>query len=172
MFVPSQVSRTIIGSNTYANAQQRIHQNPPPPAPAPVTISAPPIPAPTFISTFGPSSFHDHNIPEKSYSTEPTPVVLSSAPKLYTNRPTVTSKIDIPSVPQVAPVSYFITVNISLNWSLWHSTDWHQFDTIWSNIENKETQIRKIRTKSNCRGCNTSCTCIVSTSVIRSRKVA
>lgn len=113
MFVPSQVSRTIIGSNTFAHVQQRLHHAPP--APAPATISAPPMPAPSFISTFGPSSYHDH-VPEKSYSTEPTPVVLSSAPKLYTNRPTVTSKIEISSVPQVPPVSiYFILSLILLN---------------------------------------------------------
>lgn len=107
MFVPSQVSRTIIGSNTFHNVQQRLQQIPPPPQP-PATIMAPPMPAPSFISTFGPSSFNHDHIPEKSYSTEPTPVVLSSAPKLYTNRPTVTSKIEIPSVPQVSPVICFI----------------------------------------------------------------
>lgn len=48
------------------------------------SVPPPPIP-PAFIPTFMPHATETQ--PEKSYSSEPTPVVLSSAPKLYTNRP-------------------------------------------------------------------------------------
>lgn len=38
-------------------------------------------------------------MPEKSYNSEPTPVVLSSAPKLYSNRPTISlPHVDMPHV--------------------------------------------------------------------------
>lgn len=105
MFIPSQVSRTIIGSNTYSQVQQKLHQN----IPTGSSIPPPPTP-PTFISTFNSSILMSQELPEKSYSTEPTPVVLSSAPKLYTNRPTVSSKLEIHSVPQAPPVSILVLI--------------------------------------------------------------
>lgn len=81
--MPHQV-RPIIGSSTYSQVQQKLQNQPP----TQNVLSVPPPPnPPAFISTFMP---HVHNeMPEKSYNSEPTPVVLSSAPKLYTNRPTV-----------------------------------------------------------------------------------
>lgn len=86
LFVPHQV-RPIIGSSTYSQVQQKLQNQPSLPS-SNVSLSIPPPPnPPAFISTFMP---HVHNeMPEKSYNSEPTPVVLSSAPKLYTNRPTV-----------------------------------------------------------------------------------
>lgn len=109
MFVPSQVSRTIIGSNTYSQVQQRLQSTP---------SSIPPPPIPPFIPAFGPSSavLMSQDVPEKNYSTEPTPVVLSSAPKLYTNRPTV-SKMEFSSVPQapaVCCVHSFVVICLAL----------------------------------------------------------
>lgn len=50
----------------------------------PPILNVPPPNAPTFIP-----SFTNDVQPEKSYNSEPTPIVLSSAPKLYTNRLTV-----------------------------------------------------------------------------------
>lgn len=85
MFVPSQL-RPIIGANTYSQVQQKLQQHP---APKPIIAqpmlnNVPPPPmAPSFIPSFvSPGD----SMPEKSYCSEPTPVVLSSAPKLYTNR--------------------------------------------------------------------------------------
>lgn len=101
MFIPSQVARPIIGSNTYSQTQQKLHDQQP-------IISVPPPPnIPSFIQSFTSSSLSmpgQHILPEKSYSTEPTPVVLSSAPKLYTNRPTV-SRMEIPVVSSAPAVS-------------------------------------------------------------------
>ncbi|KAG4066072.1 hypothetical protein HA402_001319 [Bradysia odoriphaga] len=86
LFVPHQV-RPIIGSSTYSQVQQKLQNQPSLPSATNVSLSVPPPPnPPAFISTFMP---HAHEMPEKSYNSEPTPVVLSSAPKLYTNRPTV-----------------------------------------------------------------------------------
>lgn len=102
MFIPSQVARPIIGSNTYSQTQQKLHDQQP-------IISVPPPPnIPSFIQSFTSSSLSmpgQHILPEKSYSTEPTPVVLSSAPKLYTNRPTV-SRMEIPVVSSAPAVSF------------------------------------------------------------------
>lgn len=93
LFIPPQL-RPIIGSNTYKQVQQKLQQHPPTmgkPPPAlnhqhminvpPPAIPPPMLPPPSFIPTF---SNNAH--PEKSYNSEPTPIVLSSAPKLYTNR--------------------------------------------------------------------------------------
>lgn len=95
LFIPPQL-RPIIGSNTYNQVQQKLQQQP---TTKPTTISHPPIlnvPPPNVPPTFIPSFTNDVQ-PEKSYNSEPTPIVLSSAPKLYTNRltvnPTVTSAI-------------------------------------------------------------------------------
>lgn len=98
MFVPHQV-RPIIGSNTYSSVQQKLQLQPP------ATITAPPPQPPAFISSFMPHVMQQHhqqhndNMPEKSYNSEPTPVVLSSAPKLYSNRPTISlPHVDMPHV--------------------------------------------------------------------------
>lgn len=92
LFIPHQL-RPIIGSNTYKQVQQKLQQHPPtmgkPPAlnhqsmmnMPPSAMQPPMLPPPSFIPTF---SNNAH--PEKSYNSEPTPIVLSSAPKLYTNR--------------------------------------------------------------------------------------
>uniref|UniRef100_A0A182P8B6 RNA-binding protein 42 n=1 Tax=Anopheles epiroticus TaxID=199890 RepID=A0A182P8B6_9DIPT len=76
-FIPSQV-RTVIGSQTYSQVQQKLAQVPP---------RLPPPPMPPFMSTY--NAQPQPLMPQKSYTTEPTPVVVSSAPKLYTARPTV-----------------------------------------------------------------------------------
>ncbi|ETN63838.1 poly(A)-binding protein [Anopheles darlingi] len=75
-FIPSQVR--IIGSQTYNQIQQKLAQVPP---------RMPPPPLPPFLTSYGtPQTLS----PSKSYTTEPTRcVVVSSAPKLYTARPTV-----------------------------------------------------------------------------------
>lgn len=52
---------------------------------------------PAFISTFMPQQ-QQQEMPEKSYSSEPTPVVLSSAPKLYANRTVNIQHVDLPHV--------------------------------------------------------------------------
>ncbi|XP_049278796.1 RNA-binding protein 42 [Anopheles funestus] len=76
-FIPSQV-RTVIGSQTYSQVQQKLAQVPP---------RLPPPPMPPFMPAY--SAQPQPLMPQKSYSTEPTPVIVSSAPKLYTARPTV-----------------------------------------------------------------------------------
>lgn len=110
LFVPSQlrpmIGRPIIGANTYNTIQQKLHQQAPVPAKTmpvapPVTIPPPPMP-PTFIQSFMPQT---NELPEKSYNSEPTPVVLSSAPKLYTNRLSV-NPIETPAAPHVNYFSY------------------------------------------------------------------
>lgn len=103
MFVPHQV-RPIIGSNTYSSVQQKLQLQPP----ATITSAPPPPQPPAFISSFMPHVMQQHhqqhqqhndNMPEKSYNSEPTPVVLSSAPKLYSNRPTISlPHVDMPHV--------------------------------------------------------------------------
>lgn len=103
LFIPHQL-RPVVCANTYSQVQQKLQQNPPAKAVSvtvalPLLNNVPPPPiAPSFVSTFMP---HDHSIhPEKSYSSEPTPVVLSSAPKLYTNRMSVNPS-EAPVAPQV-----------------------------------------------------------------------
>lgn len=95
MFVPHQV-RPIIGSNTYQTVQQKLQANPPAP-----TVQAPPqFHQPAFISSFIPHSLQQqHKQTDNSYHNEPTPAVLSSAPKLYSNRPTISlPHVDMPHV--------------------------------------------------------------------------
>lgn len=76
--------RPIIGSNTYSQVQQKLQQHPKPMHVQPMLNNVPPPPiAPAFIPTFMSQS---DSMPDKSYNSEPTPVVLSSAPKLYSNR--------------------------------------------------------------------------------------
>lgn len=107
MFVPHQL-RPIIGANTYNQVQQKLQQQPAATTTVPqISVPPPPMP-PAFISTFMPPQAVP---PEKSYSSEPTPVVLSSAPKLYNNRPMSIQPSEIPVVHQaptaVRPVSAF-----------------------------------------------------------------
>ncbi|XP_030375866.1 RNA-binding protein 42 [Scaptodrosophila lebanonensis] len=85
LFVPNQV-RPIIAANTFNNVQQKLQQNQPPPA-ARLTVPPPPIPPPTFMSTFVPTGNNASTAPAKPMSA--TPVVLSSAPKLYQCRQSV-----------------------------------------------------------------------------------
>lgn len=106
LFVPHQL-RPIIGSNTYSQVQQKLQQHPPSKAQNNVvatmvsSVPPPPIP-PAFIPTFMPQS--NDQPPEKSYSSEPTPVVLSSAPKLYTNRPMSIQPSEVPVINQAPQV--------------------------------------------------------------------
>lgn len=84
LFVPNQV-RPIIAANTYTNVQQKLQQHQPR-----LTVPPPPIPPPpTFMSTFVPTgnSGSSSSAPAKTISA--TPVVLSSAPKLYQCRQSV-----------------------------------------------------------------------------------
>lgn len=78
MFIPHQVKQQpIIGSNTYRQVQQKLSSS----APAP--------PPPVILPPYVPPQMQQqpsYGMPEKTYSSQPTPVVLSSAPKLYTNR--------------------------------------------------------------------------------------
>lgn len=99
-FVPSQL-RPIIGSNTYSQVQQKLQLHPPPTISKPPTTHQlpnrlPPMTTapPSFMPTFLPPSMDQQ---EKSYSSEPTPVILSSAPKLYTNRPMSIQPNEYPS---------------------------------------------------------------------------
>lgn len=71
---------------------------------------------PSFMPTFMPQQNNDHQ-PEKSYSSEPTPVILSSAPKLYNNRPMSIQPNEYPFVhqaPQVGTSNKLITFKIDL----------------------------------------------------------
>lgn len=94
-FIPSQV-RTVIGSQTYNQVQQKL---------ATVPTRIPPPPVPPFLPTYSTPVPQQHSsqqhsaVPEKSYNTEPTPAVVSSAPKLYNARPTVGTlpKVDAPA---------------------------------------------------------------------------
>ncbi|XP_055302970.1 RNA-binding protein 42 [Sitodiplosis mosellana] len=105
LFIPHQL-RPVVCANTYSQVQQKLQQNPlpkpgPGPGQGPMMNNMPPPPphiAPAFVSTFLPHS--DHSVPEKSYSSEPTPVVLSSAPKLYTNRMSI-NPTETPIAPQI-----------------------------------------------------------------------
>lgn len=93
-----------ISTNTYNQVQQKLQQQPTPSGPSPITAAditaaATQASQPAFISTFLPQQHGMHNeMPEKSYSSEPTPVVLSSAPKLYANRTVNIQHVDLPHV--------------------------------------------------------------------------
>lgn len=98
MFIPHQL-RPVVCANTYSQVQQKLQQHPPVKSVPPMLNSVPPPPiAPSFVSTFMPPTLPVH--PEKSYSSEPTPVVLSSAPKLYTNRLSINPS-EAPPAPQI-----------------------------------------------------------------------
>lgn len=82
LFVPNQV-RPIIAANTYNNVQQKLQQHQPR-----MAVPPPPIPPPpAFMSTFVPTGSGSSTSPSKPMSA--TPVVLSSAPKLYQCRQSV-----------------------------------------------------------------------------------
>lgn len=99
MFIPHQL-RPVVCANTYSQVQQKLQQHPP------VLKSAPPmlnnVPPPPILPAFMPTFMaQEHGAPpEKSYCSEPTPVVLSSAPKLYTNRLSI-NPTEKPPPPQV-----------------------------------------------------------------------
>lgn len=91
LFVPNQV-RPIIAANTYNNVQQKLQQHQPTGGGGSrLTVPPPPIPPPpTFMSTFVPTG--NGSGPSSSSHGKPmaaTPVVLSSAPKLYQCRQSV-----------------------------------------------------------------------------------
>lgn len=187
VFVPSQL-RPIIGSNTYNQVQQKLQLQPPtiskPPTinQLPLVNSMPSTAAsaaaaaasahqhqhqqqpqqqqPSFMPTFMPQQNNDHQ-PEKSYSSEPTPVILSSAPKLYNNRPMSIQPNEYPFVHQAPQVSTSIHPSSQLHSSillinvyLLIHTDRHYFDTIWCDAEIEKVESRKEWTESNCRGGN------------------
>lgn len=82
MFVPSQL-RPVIGSNTFQQVQQKLNNQ------QPTTVPPPPIPPPAFMSTFVPSNSSSIDNAPKTFSADPSPAVLASAPKLYLNRHSV-----------------------------------------------------------------------------------
>uniref|UniRef100_A0A1A9WJL4 RNA-binding protein 42 n=1 Tax=Glossina brevipalpis TaxID=37001 RepID=A0A1A9WJL4_9MUSC len=108
LFVPSQV-RPIIAANTYNQVQQKLQQQPPGVsttasngAPAPrISVPAPPIPpANLFLPTFVPTQAANNtstsviNAAKQTTVNPATPVVLSSAPKLYQSR----QSVNVPTV--------------------------------------------------------------------------
>ncbi|XP_065363156.1 RNA-binding protein 42 [Calliphora vicina] len=102
LFVPNQV-RPIIAANTYSQVQQKLQQQPtntassvaPPSMPPRITVQPPPIPPPAFMPTFVPTQAVKTHVPVTT-----TPVVLSSAPKLYQSR----QSVNVPSVPVAMPI--------------------------------------------------------------------
>ncbi|KAM7364214.1 RNA-binding protein 42 isoform 2-T2 [Cochliomyia hominivorax] len=105
LFVPNQV-RPIIAANTYNQVQQKLQQQPaatisavpavaPPLIPPRITVPNPPIPPPAFMPTFVPTQAVKTATPVTT-----TPVVLSSAPKLYQSR----QSVNVPSVPAAVPI--------------------------------------------------------------------
>ncbi|XP_063705118.1 RNA-binding protein 42 [Culicoides brevitarsis] len=81
MFVPSQIARPAIGSNTFNQVQQKLASSAPKQA-APVVIPPPPS-IPAFLQP-------------RSYSSVPSPAIVSSAPKLYRATPTVNINNSMP----------------------------------------------------------------------------
>lgn len=102
MFIPSQVKQQpIINSSTYSQVQQKLSSVPPPPVP------------PMIIPPFTPPVVAQPQQIEKSYSTEPTPVVLSSAPKLYTNRPSPSVSAPVqPAVMDISSLQFEVTTKL------------------------------------------------------------
>ncbi|EDV35280.1 uncharacterized protein Dana_GF11626 [Drosophila ananassae] len=92
LFVPNQV-RPIIAANTFNNVQQKLQQHQPSGSGTRLTVPPPPIPPPpTFMSTFVPTGTSGGSSSSNSAPSKPltaTPVVLSSAPKLYQCRQSV-----------------------------------------------------------------------------------
>lgn len=107
LFIPHQVKQPIIGANTYRQVQQKLSSNAPPPPPpvllppyVPPQMQAPPM-------HYQPQHQHQE---KATYSSQPTPVVLSSAPKLYTNRTPST----LPTAPalDVQSISYDVSTKL------------------------------------------------------------
>lgn len=99
LFVPNQV-RPIIAANTYSQVQQKLQQQPTSSVtssniPPRLTVQPPPIPPPAFMPTFVPTQAVKTHAPVTT-----TPVVLSSAPKLYQSR----QSVNVPSVPVAMPI--------------------------------------------------------------------
>lgn len=92
-FIPHQVKQPIIGANTYRQVQQKLSSSAPPP------VVLPPFVPPQMQAAYPP-------VPE-SYVSQPTPVVLSSAPKLYTNR--TPSTLPTPPTIDVQSVAYDVS---------------------------------------------------------------
>lgn len=100
MFIPHQVKQTVIGANTYKQVEQKLSSSIAPPPPPIIHPYVPPQMQPQ----------HHFHMQEKSYtSTQPTPVVLTSAPKLYTNR--TPSTLPSPMI-DVATVSYDVSTKL------------------------------------------------------------
>lgn len=94
LFVPNQV-RPIIAANTYSQVQEKLQQ-PASAAPAIVrSVPPPPMPPPAFMPTFVPSQVNNSNSGGPNVHKAATPIVLSSAPKLYQSR----QSVNVPSVP-------------------------------------------------------------------------
>lgn len=106
LFIPHQL-RPVVCANTYSQVQQKLQQHPPT-KPPPMLNNVPPPPiVPAFLPTF---MAQEHSAPpEKSYSSQPTPVVLTSAPKLYTNRLSI-NPTEKPATPQVLEITIVIFV--------------------------------------------------------------
>lgn len=117
MFIPHQL-RPVVCANTYSQVQQKLQQHPPTKS-VPMLNNVPPPPiVPSFVPTF---MSQEHSAPpEKSYSSEPTPVVLSSAPKLYTNRLSVNPS-EKPAAPQVLKIITYLKLNHRIDVQRFHS---------------------------------------------------
>ncbi|XP_039953482.1 RNA-binding protein 42 [Bactrocera neohumeralis] len=108
LFVPSQV-RPIIAANTYNQVQQKLQQHPQATTISStvqvtprVTVAPPVIPPPTFMSTFVPTQVNNTGGQLKAVAPSPTaitatPVVVSSAPKLYQSR----QSVNVPATPHI-----------------------------------------------------------------------
>uniref|UniRef100_A0A336M4T0 RNA-binding protein 42 n=1 Tax=Culicoides sonorensis TaxID=179676 RepID=A0A336M4T0_CULSO len=83
MFVPSQIARPTIGTNTFNKVQQQLSSAAPKQSPHPMVIPPPPA-IPAFLQQ------------PRSYSSVASPAVLSSAPKMYRATPTVNINNSMP----------------------------------------------------------------------------
>lgn len=82
MFVPSQIARPAIGTNTFNQVQQKLTSSAPKTTQHHVVIPPPPA-IPAFLQP-------------RSYSSVPSPAFVSSAPKLYRATPTVNINNSMP----------------------------------------------------------------------------
>lgn len=82
MFVPSQIARPAIGTNTFNQVQQKLTSSAPKTTQHHVVIPPPPA-IPAFLQP-------------RSYSSAPSPAFVSSAPKLYRATPTVNINNSMP----------------------------------------------------------------------------
>lgn len=95
LFVPSQV-RPIIAANTYNQVQEKLQRQPEvsTASSAPITVPPPPMPPPAFIHTFVPTQVSNNTNAQTSQKPTATPIILSSAPKLYQSR----QSVNVPSI--------------------------------------------------------------------------